>query len=127
MKSIHVVLLSMSIFVLASCASYRNTPGDSGVIVDTKGVDMSEYQTDLAECEALADQVPVAERAATGAVVGAAVGGVLGAVVGDGRGAERGAGVGGVSGAVEGTNSGLTEADQVLKRCMQGRGYKVLN
>ena len=127
MKSIHLVTLGFSTLVLASCASYRHTPGDSGVIVDTKGVDMSAYQQDLAECEALADQVPTAERAATGAVVGAVVGGAIGAVVGDGKGAERGAGVGAISGTVKGANSGLSEEEQVLKRCLQGRGYRVLN
>jgi outer membrane lipoprotein SlyB len=127
MRFINLVVLNLLALVLASCASYRGTPGDSGVIVDTKGVDMSSYQTDLAECEALAEQVPVVERAATGAAVGAVVGGAIGAVVGDGRGAERGAGAGAVSGTVDGANSGLTEAEQVLKRCMQGRGYRVLN
>ncbi len=126
MKIKLLMLLGLSI-LLTSCASNRGLPGDSGVIVDTKGVDMSAYQQDMAECQALADQVPVGERAATGAVVGAVVGGTIGAIVGDGRGAERGAGVGAVSGTLRGASSGLSEEDQVLKRCLQGRGYRVLN
>lgn len=127
MKTINLIILGLFALILTSCASYRNTPGDSGVIVDTKGVDMSAYQQDVADCEALTDQVPTAERAATGAVVGAVVGGVIGAVVGNNSGAQRGAGVGAVSGGLEGANSGLSEEEQVLKRCLQGRGYKVLN
>lgn len=127
MRPMKLAVCSFVAIALASCASYRGTPGDSGVIVDTRGVDMSTYQRDLNECEALAEEVPVVERAATGAAVGAVVGGAIGAVLGDGRGAERGAGAGAVSGTVDGANSGLSEADQVLKRCMQGRGYKVLN
>jgi|SaaInl5LU_22_DNA_1037371.scaffolds.fasta_scaffold57079_1 outer membrane lipoprotein SlyB len=119
-----LVIVSLLALILASCASYRGTPGDSGVIVDTKGVDMSTYQQDVAECEALADEVPVVERAATGGAVGAVVGGAIGAIFGD---PGQGAGTGAVSGTVEGANSGLSEADQVLKRCLQGRGYRVLN
>ncbi len=124
MRPIQLAILGFVALALASCASYRGTPGDSGVIVDTKNVDMSTYQTDLAECEALAEEVPVAERAATGGAVGAVVGGAIGAIFGDGG---QGAGAGAVSGTVDGANSGLSEADRVLKRCMQGRGYKVLN
>lgn len=127
MKLFPLFLIGLSATVLSSCASYRGTPGDSGVIVDTQGVDMSTYNTDLAECEALAEQVPVSERTATGAVVGAVVGGAIGAVLGDSRSAQRAAGAGAVSGTVDGANSGLSEEDQVLKRCMQGRGYRVLN
>lgn len=127
MKPIHFVILSLSTLVLTSCASYRNTPGDSGVIVDTKGIDMSAYQQDVADCEALTEQVPTVERAATGAAVGAVVGGVIGAVIGNSNTAQRGAGAGAVSGGLDGANSGLSEEEQVLKRCLQGRGYKVLN
>ena len=120
-------LLLLAILFLAACSSSQRLPGQTGVIVDTKGVDMSGYEEDLADCHAFADEVPVAEKAGAGAVVGAAVGGVFGAVVGDSRTAERGAGAGAVGGAVKGTASGLSERDRVVKRCLQGRGYKVLN
>lgn len=124
MKLIYALLLTPLLF---ACASNQNFPGYSGVIIDTKGVDIAAYEQDLTDCEALASQVPVGERAATGAVVGAVVGGAVGAVFDGGDGAERGAGVGAVSGTLSGAQSGLEEEDQVLKNCMQGRGYKVLN
>lgn len=130
MKSNQLSLLSLCILVpllLAGCARNGTMPGDAGVIVDTRDMDLAQYQQDLAECQAFADQVPVAERAATGAVVGAVIGGAIGAVLGDGEGAERGAGTGAISGGVRGTASGLSERDQVIKRCLQGRGYRVLN
>lgn len=115
------------VFFLSACSSNQRAPGQTGVIVDTKGIDMSSYEADLDDCYSYADQVPVGEKAATGAVIGAAVGGVIGAVVGDSRTAERAATVGAVSGGVKGTGRGLSERDLVVKRCMQGRGYRVLN
>tara|TARA_B110000305_G_C19245595_1_gene542150 strand:+ start:310 stop:729 length:420 start_codon:yes stop_codon:yes gene_type:complete len=124
MKLIYPLLTTPLLF---ACASNQNFPGYSGVIIDTKGADIAAYEADLADCEALASQVPVDERAATGAVVGAVVGGAVGAVFDGGNGAERGAGVGAVSDTLSGAQSGLQEEDQVLKNCMQGRGYKVLN
>ena len=119
--------LILALFLVAGCASNRNLPGNSGLIIDTQGVDMTSYNEDFQDCQAYADEVPVGERAASGAVAGAVVGGAIGAVLGDGRGAERGAGVGAISGGVRGAQSGLSERDQVLKNCMQGRGYRVLN
>lgn len=127
MKPTTLILLGCSLAMLGGCARQGTLPGSSGVIVDTQGVDMTRYQTDLQECQAYADQVPVAERAATGAVAGAVIGGAIGAILGDGEGAERGAGTGAVSGGVRGVSSGLSERDQVVKRCIQGRGYRVLN
>ena len=122
-----ITILGLLALTLVACASGRNLPGNSGVIVDTKGVDMSAFEDDLQECEVIAEQVPVGERAGAGAVAGAVLGGVVGAVVGDSDTAQRGAGVGAVTGGVRGASDGLSEKDQVIKRCMQGRGYKVLN
>lgn len=121
------ILLVFVTFLLVACSSSQRLPGQTGVIVDTQGVDMSGYSSDLADCQAYADEVPVAEKAATGAAVGAVVGGVFGAVLGNSRTAERVAGAGAVSGVVKGTGKGLSERDQVVKRCLQGRGYRVLN
>ena len=115
------------VLLLTACSSNQRVPGQTGVIVDTKGVDMSGYEQDLSDCYAYADEVPVGEKVVAGTVVGAAVGGVVGAVVGDSRTAEKVAGVGAVKGALKGTGSGLSERDRVIKRCLQGRGYRVLN
>lgn len=120
-------VLVLLVLLTAGCSSSQRLPGQTGVIVDTQGVDMSGYESDLQDCQAYANEVPVGEKVATGAVVGAAVGGVFGAVIGDSRTAERVAGAGAVSGGVKGAGKGLSERDQVIKRCMQGRGYRVLN
>lgn len=111
---------------LLSCQSGRG-PGYSGPIVDTKGVDMTRYETDLAECQAIADQVPVGERVVVGAATGAVIGGAIGTVVGNHRTAARTAGVGAIGGGVRGASSGLSERDRVIHNCLRGRGYSVLN
>jgi hypothetical protein len=109
----------------AACAGHRHDSGD--VIVDTRGVDMHAYHHDLEECRAYADQVGVGRRAAGGALVGAVVGGAVGAIAGNSDTAERAAGVGGVIGGAKGAGSGLRERDRVVKNCLRGRGYRVLN
>jgi uncharacterized protein YcfJ len=118
-----VLILSVT---LIGCQSGRG-PAYSGPIIDPQGVDMARYQNDLNECEAIADQVPVADRAVAGAATGAVIGGVFGAVVGNSRTAARGAGVGAVGGGVKGASSGITERDRVVHNCLSGRGYRVLN
>jgi len=88
---------------------------------------MQLYHQDLQECRGFATQVPVAGKATKTAVGGAVVGGVVGAIVGDSGTAKKGAGVGAVTGAVKGTSSGYRERRKVVKNCLRGRGYRVLN
>ena len=96
-------------------------------IIDMKGVDLDQYEEDWEECEAYTDEVLVAEGVAKGAGLGAAVGAAAGAIGGNSSDVAEGAGLGALYG---GTRSGL-DADQmkqdVFKRCMRGRGYRVLN
>jgi outer membrane lipoprotein SlyB len=97
------------------------------IIVDTKSVNMATYEQDLAECRSYAQGVKTGEKATKGAASGALVGGLIGAIFDGGEGAARGAGVGAVSGGAKGAGQGEREELQVVKRCMSGRGYKVLN
>jgi hypothetical protein len=110
--------------VLSGCAGKAGKP-----IVDMKGVNPYQYEEDLAECSAYADEVPVGEHAATGAVAGAAVGAAMGAIWDGHRGSsvERGAASGAVLGGTGGVASGVGERRQVIKTCLRGRGYRVLN
>ena len=103
-----------------------------GPIVDMKGVDSARYQADLAECEQYAEEVSVAGSAGGGAAVGAAAGAAVGAAVGavtgsPGRGAAIGAAGGGTSGLFGGGASGLSKQDRVVRNCLRGRGYRVLD
>ena len=97
------------------------------IIIDQKDVNKSAYQQDLAECQAYATQVKTGDKAAKGAASGALVGGLMGAITGGSSGAVTGAGLGAVGGGAKGVNQGQQSEMQVVKRCLSGRGYRVLN
>jgi len=121
--------LLVAVMLLAACSHYGASSGadSSGIIIDRQGVDMSRYYSDLNECQGYASEVRVAERTATSTAGGAVVGGIIGAVVGDSDTAKRGAGVGAVTGTIKGVSSGSRERERVVKNCLRGRGYRVLN
>tara|TARA_B110000483_G_scaffold206028_1_gene250083 strand:+ start:560 stop:1012 length:453 start_codon:yes stop_codon:yes gene_type:complete len=125
MKRLGVV--TMCFLGLAGCASAPGIHGPKELIIDRQFVDQSQYAIDLAECQRYAEQVPMAEQVTQGTVAGAAVGGAVGAVVGDSDTAKRSAGAGAVLGGVESYQRANREKHQVLRRCMEGRGYRVLN
>lgn len=105
--------------LLAACASEP--------IIDPKGVNTAQYRQDLAECQAIADQVKVGQKAAGSAVAGAVVGAAVGAAVGNSNTAQRAAGAGATVGAAKGAGRGVNERQRVVRNCLRGRGYQVLN
>jgi hypothetical protein len=120
-----VLLFSLSLW-FAGCAINRSFIDEP--IIDRKGVEMSRYYTDKAECQAYADDVRIGKKVARGAVGGAVVGGAIGAIVNrDPDSAERGTGVGAITGGVRGAQQGVRESERVFKQCLRGRGYRVLN
>ncbi len=119
-------LAAVMLFSLTACSSIEDVTGNTPII-DTQGVNLSRYEGDLAECRAYADEVQIAQKAAAGSVSGAVIGGLLGAVWGNSNTAQRGAGVGAVSGGAKGVIGGVRERGRVIKRCLMGRGYRVLN
>lgn len=127
---LHYSSLRTLVFILlifpGACASVDTFVGNDP-IVDTKGLDLALYDTDLLECKDYADQVNVAGKVATGTVAGAVVGGAVGSVWGGSRDVKRGAEAGAVTGAVGGVGSGLNERKRVVRNCLSGRGYLVLN
>jgi len=111
-------LMPLCAVLIVACAAHPDP------IIDTKGVDPEALAQDWQECEAYSEQIQVEKGVAKGGAVGAVVGAAGGAIDGD---AGKGAGYGAVYG---GTRSGLDadrEKQQVFKRCMRGRGYRVLN
>ena len=113
----------------------------SAVVIDMSQVqDYNQYQIDLQQCEGLAVQnqpdAPQRESVAGTAVKGAAVGATAGAVSGrsGSKAAKKGAGVGVIAAASrnsrnrrEASANANAQADQIIKNCMRGRGYNVLN
>lgn len=108
----------ITVAALIGCAAYPDP------IIDTKGVDMEQYQQDLAECQTFKQPIQTEVGAAKGAAAGAAVGGATGAVTGN---AAEGAAVGAIAGAARSAQLSEREKQQVVKNCLRGRGYKVLN
>ena len=114
---IFVILLVVG---LTACTTDR-------VVVDTRGLDQARYEKDLAECRDYKQQVPVGEEMVKGAAVGAAVGGLIGATA---RGPTRvveGAKVGAVYGGTDKMIDTSEEKARIVKNCLRGRGYRVLN
>jgi hypothetical protein len=100
-------------------------------IIDAKNVDPAKYQQDLAECRQYAEQVsPVDEAifaAFAGAALGAALGAATGAIAGNaGQGAAIGAAAGGITGVAGGALHGGQAQQDVIRQCLQGRGYSLL-
>ncbi|MEE8539861.1 MAG: hypothetical protein V3S54_08590 [Woeseiaceae bacterium] len=118
MNSSKRLVITAAGLILAGCAANPKP------IIDKQGVNEEIFAQDWAECEAYSEEIDIGKGIAKGTATGAVVGGVAGAIGGD---VGEGAAYGGLYGA---TRSGLdADRDQqmVFKRCMRGRGYRVLN
>ena len=120
-----IVAIALAAAILAGCAApmHQYRP-----LVDTDTTS-PQYQRDLEECRAYAMTKPSAENAAAaGAILGALAGVALLALSGgrDGWGNEA-AGIGALIGGVEGYSKGAEGQQGVVKRCLAGRGYRVLD
>ena len=119
-----LALCSLVAIAAVGCAGADVRP-----IVDMKGVNEAAYEKDLQECQTYAkEQSGMGETAAKGAGAGAVIGGFLGLVTGGNKtGIVQAAGAGAVIGGAGGAFTGNQAQEAVVKRCLGGRGYKVLN
>ena len=106
--------------LLAACSAQPDP------IIDTKGVNMTVYEQDLADCRLYADQVPVASGVTKSAAGGAAVGGAVGAVRKNGDIGESAA-VGAILAGASSASKETKNKEDIVKRCLRYRGYRVLN
>jgi len=121
MRQLTATLVACAATIASGCASHPDP------IIDMKGVDQEQFVQDWNECQAYADEVQMGKGVAKGAGLGAVLGAATSAIGGNSRDVREGAAYGGVVG---GTDSGLEasrEKQWVFKRCMSGRGYRVLN
>lgn len=112
------VIFTSCIALVAACSAHPEP------IIDPRGVNMDAYAADLEECESYAEPIHITEGAAKGAAGGAAVGAATGAISGD---VSRGAGYGAIFGATQYGTEAERDKRMVVKRCLIGRGYRVLN
>ena len=120
-----VVTIAVAAALLAGCAAPMHSyqPLVDGDTTST------QYQRDLEECRAYAMTKPSAENsAAVGAIVGVLAGVAL-LALGGGRGGwgNEVAAVGAAAGAVQGYSEGAQGQQNVVKRCLAGRGHRVLD
>lgn len=114
------VSLIVLVAFLTACAGYRP-------VVDMQGVDTARYEADLRDCQQYAQQRDPATQAAAGAAIGALLGVALAAAMGSRYSRNTGAAVGAVSGGASGAAHGAESQVQIVRNCMAGRGYRVLN
>jgi outer membrane lipoprotein SlyB len=121
MKSIQRGLTVVVALALAGCASIgaKYVP-----LVDLQGRDPTTFESDLKDCQDFAAKRINAEHFA---IAGAIATGLLGAFL-----APRGfrnevAGRAAALGALGGAGEGIGTQQDIIKRCMVGRGYMVLN
>ena len=117
--------------LLSGCISTQSdsifTLGSGKPIVDTKGVNMTQYELDLEECSTFAEDISTGKSIAKGAATGAAVGAVIEAITDDERSWGDTFEVGAVSGGAQSGIRATQQKEQIVRRCLRGRGYKVLN
>lgn len=114
---------SAALALLAGCASAPM--GTSYVpVVDLQGKDQAKYSQDLAECQGLARQ---RDNAAQMAVAGAIAGALLGAVLAPREYRHSLVNRGALIGAAGGAGNAVETQQDIIKRCLAGRGYSVLN
>ena len=114
-------LCSLSVAaLLLGCAGATYRP-----IVDTQGLDLNRYEADLQSCQQYARQTADGvTSAAVGAVAGAALGSVLAGIAGGDRRASGSFAA--IEGGIIGGASGETNQRNIIRRCLAGRGYRVL-
>jgi outer membrane lipoprotein SlyB len=117
-----LIALPAVMVVLAGCGAHRP-------VVDPKMSQHPErYESDLAECQQLAEQAPGAGAGTVGgAGVGAALGAGLAVATGHKNLVGQAAGGGAVLGGAKGAGAGARERRQIVSNCMKGRGHAVLN
>lgn len=113
-----------ALVLLTACAGANVRP-----IVDMKDRDAAKYEVDLTDCQNYATQKSGATETGTKVAIGSAVVGALIGLVSGGTGSNiaQGAGIGAVIGGAGGAYAGNKAQEEIVKNCLRGRGYKVLD
>ena len=139
MKSQAISLISAIALALASQQSLAISYNDSPM-VDIRPGQEESYAGDLQQCQAIVEDHNQSGKKSSrrlglksGAMVGALGGAAVGRASGGnglrsaGKGAAWGAAAGGVAGNVAGDVEGRADSGYAVRRCLEGRGYVVLD
>jgi outer membrane lipoprotein SlyB len=124
-KICQTIIASILTLSLSGCA---NMGANYRPIIDNKVVNTEKYEQDLKECQEFAKQAPSAtDGVIAGAVVGTLIGAALGASTGNSYVRNSTMNFGGTYGAMSGGASAEGTQRSIIKKCLDGRGYRVLN
>ena len=115
------------IFILNGCVSSQDGLPSARIIIDQAGIDINAYNNDLYDCRQYAGQINAGSDALSGALAGAIVGALVGAALDNSDTAKRTGGYGAIVGGAEAGGDAVQTQETVVKKCLTGRGYKVLN
>ena len=124
------ILTLISVALLAGCQTVpqANAPialSSYEPVIDPSKCQKCDYANDLYQCKAIAaNNTRYMANAAGTAAAGAAVGAIFGAITGLDAGLLAGAGAAG--GAIGGLGNEAITVNQMIARCLTGRGYVVL-
>lgn len=128
------LLLVATAAILGGCATTdpnATSMGYSPIVDFPNGVTpeaQEKFRTDARECRNYAEQRPsAAQGAMAGALAGAIIGALFGAVIGNSRTAGQGALIGGASAGGTGAMEAEGTQRQIIRRCLAGRGWNVLD
>tara|TARA_Y100000994_G_C15572923_1_gene393223 strand:+ start:227 stop:607 length:381 start_codon:yes stop_codon:yes gene_type:complete len=125
--SLNKIAIFLACLSLASCAS-NDFPEKSDVaVIDTRGVDMDVYRADFLDCSSFSKNIDITGRTIEEAALGLGAGAAVGAIIGGKESAKKIGGTAGVLSAVEANVEARYEQSKIIKNCLRGRGYKVLN
>ena len=121
------LFLYLNLCFVIGCAQTDLSDRNDIAIIDTRGVDESVFKKDYSECSDFAKNIDLTERTLKQGAVAGATGAAVGAIIGGEEGAKKIGGSAAVLNAVEANLDGRNEQAKIIKNCLRGRGYKVLN
>jgi len=121
------LFLYLNLFVVVGCAQTDLSDRNDIAIIDTRGVDESVFKKDYSECSDFAKNIDLTESTLKQGAVAGATGAAVGAIIGGEEAAKKIGGSAAVLNAVEANLDGRNEQAKIIKNCLRGRGYKVLN
>tara|TARA_Y100000991_G_scaffold94367_1_gene71132 strand:- start:544 stop:918 length:375 start_codon:yes stop_codon:yes gene_type:complete len=121
------LFLYLNLCFVIGCAQTDLSDRNDIAIIDTRGVDESVFKKDYSECSDFAKNIDLTERTLKQGAVAGATGAAVGAIIGGEEAAKKIGGSAAVLNAVEANLDGRNEQAKIIKNCLRGRGYKVLN